>query len=430
MKEDWTKQMKQKLEGHQMTPPAGLWESISNEMQLQTESESAPVSAPAKTVSMRRWYWVAAAAILAIVGCFTVYQFDTKEPQLTANSQKVMAPKAEADKPAMPAEEPILLAQATNDHKVEKTMGTKCQPQPQFYEQQLPTGENLQEVTDNSLQEATNENAPDATDNHQQVSEDTKIIASQEKKQTYLPDVINPSETRSKSIDTDKWTIGLNGSNGLLMTSNNLGNTMGGQFLNSDANYAVNSDVDLGKNGGTIVTDYIKFGETSSFTNMYTLPDVVSKHKLPVRFGLSLQYQLSNRIALHSGINYTYLESEFITPITNSNNYIQKLRYLGIPVGASWNIWSTGNLNVYLAGTALLEKCIDAQVSDGDIDQRPWQFSLNAAAGAEYNITRQFGLYLEPALGYYFNDGTSLQHYYKEHPLAPSIQFGLRLHLK
>ena len=410
MKKDWTKQMKQKLDGHQMTPPAGLWESISSQMQLQTES--APVSAPAKTVSMHRWYWVAAAVILAIVGCFTVYQFDTKEPQLTANSQKVMAPQT--DEPAMPIEEPILLAQATSDNKVEKTMGTKCQPPPQVYVQQVPTGDNLQEVADDQ----------------QQVSEDTKIIASQEKKQTYLPDVINPSETRSKSSDTGKWTIGLNGSNGLLMASNNLGNTMGGQFLNSDANYAVNSDVDLGKNGGTIVTDYIKFGETSSFTNMYTLPDVVSKHKLPVRFGLSLQYQLSNRIALHSGISYTYLESEFITPITNSNNYIQKLRYLGIPVGASWNIWSTGNLNVYLAGTALLEKCIDAQVSDGDIDQRPWQFSLNAAAGAEYNITRQFGLYLEPALGYYFNDGTSLQHYYKEHPLAPSIQFGLRLHLK
>ena len=412
MKEDWTKQMKQKLEGHQMTPPAGLWESISNEMQLQTES--APVSAPAKTVSMHRWYWVAAAVIRAIVGCFTVYQFDTKEPQLTANSQKVMAPPTSTDEPAMPIEEPILLAQAISDNKVEKTMGTKCQPHPQVYEQQVPTGDNLQEVADDQ----------------QQVSEDTKIIASQEKKQTYLPDVINPSETRSKSSDTGKWTIGLNGSNGLLMASNNLGNTMGGQFLNSDANYAVNSDVDLGKNGGTIVTDYIKFGETSSFTNMYTLPDVVSKHKLPVRFGLSLQYQLSNRIALHSGISYTYLESEFITPITNSNNYIQKLRYLGIPVGASWNIWSTGSLNVYLAGTALLEKCIDAHVSDGDIDQRPWQFSLNAAAGAEYNITRQFGLYLEPALGYYFNDGTSLQHYYKEHPLAPSLQFGLRLHLK
>jgi hypothetical protein len=78
----------------------------------------------------------------------------------------------------------------------------------------------------------------------------------------------------------------------------------------------------------------------------------------------------------------------------------------------------------------LIEKCIKAEATNGDVDEQPWQFSLNAAAGAEYNITRQFGLYLEPALGYYFNDGTSLQHYYKEHPLAPSIQFGLRLHLK
>ena len=33
-------------------------------------------------------------------------------------------------------------------------------------------------------------------------------------------------------------------------------------------------------------------------------------------------------------------------------------------------------------------------------------------------------------LGYYFKDGTSLEHYYKEHPLTPSIEFGLRLHLK
>ena len=78
----------------------------------------------------------------------------------------------------------------------------------------------------------------------------------------------------------------------------------------------------------------------------------------------------------------------------------------------------------------MLEKCIKADISEGDIDTHPWQFSINAAAGAEYNFTRQFGVYLEPSLGYYFNDGTKLEHYYKEHPLAPSLQFGLRLHLK
>ena len=68
----------------------------------------------------------------------------------------------------------------------------------------------------------------------------------------------------------------------------------------------------------------------------------------------------------------------------------------------------------------MLEKCLN---------EKPWQWSIEAAAGIEYSIVRQLGLYLEPSLGYYFKDGTSFDHYYKEHPLAPSIEFGLRLHL-
>ena len=47
----------------------------------------------------------------------------------------------------------------------------------------------------------------------------------------------------------------------------------------------------------------------------YTIADVESKHHIPLRLGLSLQYQLNDRLALLSGINYTYLESEFIYPL-------------------------------------------------------------------------------------------------------------------
>ena len=47
MKENWTTDMKQKLEGHKMAPPAGLWEGISSEMGLQEN----PVS---KTVTDRK----------------------------------------------------------------------------------------------------------------------------------------------------------------------------------------------------------------------------------------------------------------------------------------------------------------------------------------------------------------------------------------
>jgi hypothetical protein len=139
------------------------------------------------------------------------------------------------------------------------------------------------------------------------------------------------------------------------------------------------------------------------------------KHHLPMRLGLSLHYQLNDALALQSGINYTYLYSESITHIDN-----QHLHYLGIPIGLSWQLWKTNGFSFYLSGSAMLEKCLN---------EKPWQWSLGAAAGAEYSFTSHVGVYLQPSLSYYFNDGTSFEHYYKEHPLAPSIEFGLRLHV-
>ena len=83
MKENWTTNMKQKLEGHKMAPPAGLWEGISCEMGLQQKSAS-------KTIAIKRWHWVAAAMALAFVGYFLVYQFKQNEPlpQVAYTAQK------------------------------------------------------------------------------------------------------------------------------------------------------------------------------------------------------------------------------------------------------------------------------------------------------------------------------------------------------
>jgi hypothetical protein len=162
----------------------------------------------------------------------------------------------------------------------------------------------------------------------------------------------------------------------------------------------------------------------------YSITDIEAKHHIPVRFGLSLQYQLSRSIALASGISYTYLKSEFSIPLYNNLGYTQKLRYLGLPLGISWKILTAKDFSVYLSGGMMLEKCISSEASSGKISKHPWQWSVNGSVGAEYSIIRQLGIYLEPSLGYYFDDGTSLQHYYKDHPLAPSIQFGVRYHLK
>lgn len=403
MKEDWTKQIKQKLEGHEMTPPAGLWEGISREMNLE------PKSAP-KSATIRRWYWAVAAAIVAIVGFFSFYQFDHNESQVVAEHEQPAA-----EKPVISAsQEPAHLALATTPHQT-KSYKAKTM-------QKMAEENNLSENIEEKLQDAPEVTEITEVTETPQAPEPSEapVIASTEKKKTYLPDVIEPDVTTSKSEATSKWTVGLNGSNGLLMASNNYANDMNAVSISRFYNDA--------KDNGNPTSSFVT--NISDYSQNNIENSVISKHHLPIRLGLSLQYQLNPNLALMSGISYSYLESDFSMTYNQSNSYTQKLRYLGVPLGVSWKLWQTGGFSLYLSGGTLLEKCISAYMSDDKMESRPWQLSVNASAGAEYNITRQLGLYLEPSLGYYFDDQSSIEHYYKEHPLAPSIQFGLRLHLK
>ena len=89
MKEDWTEQLRRKLEGHRKTPPAGLWGGISNEMGFEAE----PISR--KSVS-RRWYWAAAAGVLALVGFFVFPNGNDSEQPLQAD---VISQKGEGTSP-------------------------------------------------------------------------------------------------------------------------------------------------------------------------------------------------------------------------------------------------------------------------------------------------------------------------------------------
>ena len=61
-----------------------------------------------------------------------------------------------------------------------------------------------------------------------------------------------------------------------------------------------------------------------------------------------------------------------------------------------------------------------------NIVEKPVQWSLNAAIGAEVHFTPFLGLYVEPGVGYFFNDGSSISTIYKERPFNFNFEFGLR----
>ena len=410
MKEDWTEQLRRKLEGHQVPPPEGLWESISKELGLDEKSVRKPVT--------RRWYWAAAAAILALVGFFVFHDSNDGEqpqqvsavpqqsvPQQSISVQSVSEPLAEAD-PVESRPQTTVPLLALAHHQVPVTQSQAEEDQPS--------------VTEHQTEEVRPDAPTDSSSETQQSLDEPQMKKSSEITDNYTAYQYEPTPRHPAHSTSGKWSFGLNASGGLLAQAGPL-----------DQDY-LKSGIDIDH---TDYTEELSIGTqlnpySKSLTNQYnTHTEYVWKHHLPIRLGISVQYQLNNHLALLSGINYTRLSSEF-GRTRDPNRYDQKLQYLGVPVGLVWQLWTNNHLRFYLSGGMMLEKCVSFDLEGGCVlNQKPWQWSVDAAAGAEYTFIRQLGIYLEPSLGYYFDDGTPLEHYYKEHPFAPSIEFGLRLHL-
>ena len=389
MKEDWIEQQRQKLEGHRKMPPAGLWEGICEQMGLTPE----PVR---QSQTMRRWHWVAAAAVIALVGLFMVYQFQS-EPEKSLSSinsePSIRSTSSKGSKSSL-NKEPSISQNPSLDTKtiVGSKLSTSSMPSVSSV-RPLLLAEEKEAHSDNDTPQQSHVD----TDTLQQT--ESSPIPANPVTHSYSHFEGNQTSYASPTTQYHKWSLGVNASGGLLAAN-----------TSQRTNYFYGNSKETAYASG-LKTEYI------------------SEHHLPIRFGLSVNYQLTPLLALHSGISYTYLYSEFSVPLDKNVNYDQKLHYLGIPLGVTWQLWSANHFRFYVSGGMMLEKCVSGEMDGYSVSKKPWQWSVEAAAGAEYTFTRQLGFYLEPSLGYYFNDGSSLEHYYKEHPWTPSLEFGLRLHL-
>ena len=68
----------------------------------------------------------------------------------------------------------------------------------------------------------------------------------------------------------------------------------------------------------------------------------------------------------------------------------------------------------------------NTQSYDQDLRDRRPQWSVNASAGLQYKINDILGVYLEPGVGYYFDNGSNVSTIYKEKPLNFNFTVGLR----
>ena len=393
MKENWIDQMRRKLEGHEVAPPEGLWEDICKEMGLTPE----PVR---KTAASKRWY-KAAAALLALAGFFAYYHEEGlrgKNEEARVKNEEVRVKNEELRIKSYDylantrLESNVLAAESPKD--------TSADDQERGIRQASGSNSQTSESNSQASEPSQDANAP--------VSKPRSPISADAPAHSHSMAMASGKPVSGKE---GKWSVGLNALGGLLAAA-------------SVETYRLDRTNETGPQ---------EFDHYNGLPNNIS-PEYTWKHRLPWRLGLNVQYQLSDRLTLFSGISYTYLYSECDILLPKELHVEQRLHYLGVPLGIAWQLWSSDHFRFYLSGSGMLEKCISSEYSglpsQGITSEKPWQWSVQAAAGAEYLFTPQFGAYLEPSLGYHFDDGTSLQHYYKEHQLAPSIEFGLRLHLK
>ena len=74
----------------------------------------------------------------------------------------------------------------------------------------------------------------------------------------------------------------------------------------------------------------------------------------------------------------------------------------------------------------MIEKAVYGKLGDEDITVKPLQLSISSALGAQLNINKNIGLYLEPGVAYFFDDGSEIETIRKETPFNFNLQAGVR----
>ena len=122
--------------------------------------------------------------------------------------------------------------------------------------------------------------------------------------------------------------------------------------------------------------------------------------------------------------------------MTKSGN----IRYIGVPLDIKYDFFTFNSLNLYCSWGVSFDKCYKATRTNdyiiGDenrlkevdnLNERPFQFSTSLNLGVEYCLYNGVWAFAQGGLGYYFNDGSSLNTVYKYRPANFSLGAGLRI---
>lgn len=405
MKRNWKEDIHDRLGNFETDAPDGLWEAIHQRMaqteRAQAEKRQTPfVLQPA----LRRTACAAAACLVLVAG----YQYFADGGKETVSGVKVaqggvadistnryVAKNAVAPAATVYAQTQNSPAVLQLNGRVEQTADAIAQPTQNSESAQISTPQHLN---------------PSTSQPH---NPSTSLLA-------YTP--AGNSRGRHEGAAA-RWTLSTSATTGMGASSvTNSTATYVEAVGPDDVIWADNPQLGIGifNQGKSVKTEY--------------------KHRLPVRVGLNVAYRLTDRLSVESGVSYTRLSSDMKDGTKNNySSSSQKLDYIGVPLNVKYRAFGYRRLSVYASAGLLTEKCVSGKktheyVISGekkkheteDVAAKPWQLSVNAALGAQFDVLRNVGVYVEPGVSYYFDDRSPLSTIYKEKPLNFNLNLGVR----
>lgn len=429
MKRNWKEDIHDRLGNFETDAPDGLWEAIHQRMaqtqRAQAEKRPAPfVLQPA----LRRTACAAAACLALIAG----YQYFADGGKETGSGVKVAqggnAMVAVGGKVASGNSRNVASKPATASIVATNLAGVRVAKNgvaPAAVYAQVQNGgagkqpNNGGETAADAavLPTQNNESAQISTPQHHTTSTShhpsTSLLA-------YTPD---DSHSSHRTASSQRWTLSTSAMTGMGASS----------VTNSTATYveAVGPDDVMWADNPLLGIGI--FNQGKSVKTEY-------KHRLPVRVGLNVAYRLTGRLSVESGVSYTRLSSDMKDGTKdNYSSGSQKLDYIGVPLNVKYRAFAYRRLSLYASAGLLTEKCVSGKMTHEyvisgekkkreteDVAAKPWQLSVNAALGAQFDVLGNVGVYVEPGVSYYFDDHSQLSTIYKEKPLNFNLNLGVR----
>lgn len=437
MKRNWKEDIHDRLGNFETDAPDGLWEAIHQRMAqtepAQTEKRQTPfVLQPA----LRRTACAAAACLALVAG----YQYFADGGKETVSGVKVaqsgvadistnryVAKNAVAPAATVYAQTQNSPAVLQPNGRVEQTADAIVLPTQNSESAQISTPQHPNPSTSQPLNPSTSQHPDPSTSQHHNPS---------------TPQPHNPSTSQPHNPSTSllaytpadnsrgrhegaaaRWTLSTSATTGMGASSvTNSTATYVEAVGPDDVIWADNPQLGIGifNQGKSVKTEY--------------------KHRLPVRVGLNVAYRLTDRLSVESGVSYTRLSSDMKDGTKdNYSSSSQKLDYIGVPLNVKYRAFGYRRLSVYASAGLLTEKCVSGKTTHEyvisgekkkheaeDVAAKPWQLSVNAALGAQLDVLRNVGVYVEPGVSYYFDDRSPLSTIYKEKPLNFNLNLGVR----